>query len=106
MREHADAALLAAGGLLSLLFLIPLLSRNYQFERWSRLALVTIILCTLAWAALGFVDQHIGSQSRWHPLSSHIQSMFGGAAAGVLVVLILSREFSAARQRRNHLSSQ
>src|SRR5437773_12133620 len=99
MRAHVITICLIVGGLVPLAFLVPLSSSRYQFARWAKLLLSIIILSGIAWSGLGFLDHRIGVQDRWYPLTSHIQSMLGGVAAGLILVLMLSGEFTAARRR-------
>jgi hypothetical protein len=78
---------------------MPLLSRRYQFERWAKLSLGILVASGFGWGVLGFVDQRIGPDDRWYPLASHTKSVLAGMAICLLIILIFSGEFAAARQR-------
>src|SRR6266566_830184 len=86
----------------TILALLPcsLLSSRYQFERWAKIAFIILGLAGVGWGILGFVDRSIGSRDRWHPLVSHMHSLCAGVVIGVVLVLVLSGEFPAARRRR------
>ncbi len=85
MKHSLFLWIVCAGGL----FLLVSPAFNRWRVRWPKTALCIAGIMAESYVVLGFVDRNIGQQDRWFSLLSHMQSVIGGIAIGLLVAFEL-----------------
>jgi hypothetical protein len=84
-------ALIAIGGFL--LMAMPLFARRAKsmktYPSWALVAWFVAGATAVAYLGVGYFVHSLGIRDRWLPLLSHLRSLIGGIAIGIILTLVL-----------------